>query len=89
MHFVFHSISFSNPVQDLVFCLCLGLWYIIFQVRDELEQLLDDDGDMAEMYLTDKLEQQQFQNSPASSINEEDDDLNRHLKPFSHRHFTI
>lgn len=25
------------------------------KVRDELEQLLDDDGDMAEMYLTDKL----------------------------------
>lgn len=28
-----------------------------FQVRDELENLLDDDMDMAEMYLTDKLAQ--------------------------------
>ena len=29
------------------------------KVRDEIEQLLDDDGDMAEMYLTDKLLAQQ------------------------------
>ncbi|KAL7611786.1 magnesium transporter MRS2-3 [Lactuca sativa] len=29
------------------------------KVRDELEHLLDDDEDMAEMYLTDKMEQQQ------------------------------
>nr|GEZ25880.1 magnesium transporter MRS2-F isoform X2 [Tanacetum cinerariifolium] len=28
------------------------------KVRDELKHLLDDDGDMAEMYLTDKLMQQ-------------------------------
>ncbi|PKA54257.1 Magnesium transporter MRS2-3 [Apostasia shenzhenica] len=49
------------------------------KVRDELEQLLDDDEDMAEMYLTDKLSQQQqsngsTQSSPVkeiSSINEE------------------
>lgn len=27
----------------------------LYQVRDELENLLDDDMDMAEMYLTDKL----------------------------------
>ncbi|KAH9297324.1 hypothetical protein KI387_029006 [Taxus chinensis] len=30
-------------------------------VRDELEQLLDDDGDMNEMYLTDKLMRQQIE----------------------------
>jgi len=28
---------------------------LFFQVRDELEQLLDDDGDMADLYLTRKL----------------------------------
>lgn len=28
----------------------------IFQVRDEIEHLMDDDGDMAEMYLTQKEE---------------------------------
>ncbi|KAL8465261.1 hypothetical protein ACS0TY_034678 [Phlomoides rotata] len=39
------------------------------KVRDELEQLLDDDEDMAEMYLTDKFE---FENSSASSVNELD-----------------
>lgn len=33
------------------------------KVRDELEHLLDDDEDMAEMYLTDKLVQQQFETS--------------------------
>ncbi|PWA66406.1 magnesium transporter 4 [Artemisia annua] len=41
------------------------------KVRDELEQLLDDDGDMAEMYLTDKLEQQ-LDDSSSSFVNEED-----------------
>ena len=39
---------------------------------DELEQLLDDDGDMAEMYLTDKLEQQLEKSSASSFVNEED-----------------
>ncbi|KAJ4953218.1 hypothetical protein NE237_030050 [Protea cynaroides] len=33
------------------------------KVRDELENLLDDDTDMAEMYLTDKLSLQQFEES--------------------------
>jgi hypothetical protein len=33
--------------------------YLYLKVRDEIEQLLDDDGDMAEMYLTDKLLAQQ------------------------------
>lgn len=41
------------------------------QARDELEHLLDDDEDMAEMYLTEKL-QQQLENSSVSSINEQD-----------------
>ncbi|KAF8013917.1 hypothetical protein BT93_I1699 [Corymbia citriodora subsp. variegata] len=48
------------------------------KVRDELEHLLDDDEDMAEMYLTDKLVQQQLESSSASSINEKegmDDDV--------------
>lgn len=36
-------------------------------MRDEIEQLLDDDGDMAEMYLTDKLlAQQEGSVSPSS-----------------------
>ncbi|KAK1420573.1 hypothetical protein QVD17_22279 [Tagetes erecta] len=46
------------------------------KVRDELEQLLDDDRDMAEMYLTRKLEQQLDNSSPCSSssfMNKEDD----------------
>lgn len=42
-------------------------------MRDELEHLLDDDEDMAEMYLTDKLVQQQLENSSTSSMNERGD----------------
>ncbi|XP_059647896.1 magnesium transporter MRS2-3 [Cornus florida] len=42
------------------------------KVRDELEHLLDDDDDMAEMYLTDKLVQQQLEDSSISSISEQD-----------------
>ncbi|KAK3193067.1 hypothetical protein Dsin_024377 [Dipteronia sinensis] len=42
------------------------------KVRDELEQLLDDDDDMAEMYLTEKL-LQQLENSSTASTNERDD----------------
>ena len=44
--------------------MCLTLCYARFfslQVRDELEQLLDDDEDMDEMYLTDKLVQERLQ----------------------------
>ncbi|KAL8505147.1 hypothetical protein ACS0TY_016380 [Phlomoides rotata] len=43
------------------------------KVRDELEHLLDDDDDMAEMYLTDKL----LEDSTISSVDEQDelDDL--------------
>ncbi|KAM2989315.1 hypothetical protein FF2_003310 [Malus domestica] len=43
------------------------------KVRDELEHLLDDDEDMAEMYLTDKLVQQHLENSSTSSLGERDD----------------
>ncbi|KAK1560327.1 hypothetical protein Q3G72_025252 [Acer saccharum] len=42
------------------------------KVRDELEQLLDDDDDMAEMYLTEKL-LQQLENSSTASTDERDD----------------
>ncbi|XP_039130982.1 magnesium transporter MRS2-3 isoform X2 [Dioscorea cayenensis subsp. rotundata] len=46
------------------------------KVRDELEHLLDDDDDMAEMYLTDKLMQQNLTDeSPNSSPNEQLDGL--------------
>ncbi|XP_044489159.1 magnesium transporter MRS2-3 [Mangifera indica] len=49
------------------------------KVRDELEHLLDDDEDMAEMYLTEKLVQQ-LENSSTSSMNERDDmDLQSHM----------
>ncbi|VVA91144.1 unnamed protein product [Arabis nemorensis] len=41
------------------------------KVRDELEHLLDDDEDMAEMYLTEKLAQK-LENSSNSSMNESD-----------------
>ncbi|KAK7308118.1 hypothetical protein VNO77_41714 [Canavalia gladiata] len=44
------------------------------KVRDELEHLLDDDEDMAEMYLTDKLAEQQLDTSSASSLNDQDHD---------------
>ncbi|XP_058088639.1 magnesium transporter MRS2-F-like isoform X2 [Magnolia sinica] len=42
------------------------------KVRDELEHLLDDDTDMAEMYLTDKLDHQQYEET--SWRDEVDDD---------------
>ncbi|PRQ31090.1 hypothetical protein RchiOBHm_Chr5g0031661 [Rosa chinensis] len=42
------------------------------KVRDEIEHLLDDDEDMAEMYLTDKLSvESDLENSSASSMNEQ------------------
>lgn len=37
---------------SLIITICFANAYI--QVRDEIEQLMDDDGDMAEMYLTEK-----------------------------------
>ncbi|KAI8554622.1 hypothetical protein RHMOL_Rhmol05G0112200 [Rhododendron molle] len=42
------------------------------KVRDELEQLLDDDEDMAEMYLTDKMVEQHLENSSQPSMDEHD-----------------
>ncbi|KAK9690514.1 hypothetical protein RND81_09G133600 [Saponaria officinalis] len=42
------------------------------KVRDELEHLLDDDDDMAEMYLTEKLAEQNLDESSVSSVNEHD-----------------
>lgn len=41
-------------------------------MRDELEHLLDDDDDMAEMYLTDKLDGQ-LASSSVSTVEEQDD----------------
>lgn len=41
------------------------------KVRDELEHLLDDDDDMAEMYLTEKL-LEQLEKSSISSLDEQD-----------------
>ncbi|KAL0318360.1 UNVERIFIED_CONTAM: Magnesium transporter MRS2-3 [Sesamum angustifolium] len=52
------------------------------KVRDELEHLLDDDDDMAEMYLTDKFELQQLENSSASSINEQDGIVEEVVPPY-------
>ncbi|KAL9686435.1 hypothetical protein QQ045_023894 [Rhodiola kirilowii] len=50
------------------------------KVRDELEHLLDDDDDMAEMYLTEKMIQQNLENSSVSSVNDREeadsDDMN-------------
>lgn len=39
-------------------------------MRDELEHLLDDDEDMAEMYLTEKLAEQNSDKSSVSSVND-------------------
>ncbi|MCO5546720.1 hypothetical protein L7F22_000156 [Adiantum nelumboides] len=47
------------------------------KVRDELEQLLDDDGDMAEMYLTDKLISQADGHSSRISLDGIDDFANQ------------
>lgn len=41
-------------------------------MRDELEHLLDDDDDMAEMYLTEKLEEQ-LGSSSVSTVDEQDE----------------
>ncbi|PWA52238.1 magnesium transporter MRS2-D [Artemisia annua] len=48
------------------------------KVRDELEHLLDDDGDMAEMYLTDKL-MQQLENASGTSSVDEQEDVDEHV----------
>ncbi|XP_028079076.1 magnesium transporter MRS2-F-like isoform X3 [Camellia sinensis] len=44
------------------------------ELRDELEHLLDDDMDMAEMYLTAKLFSPQFEDSESKQNNIDDDD---------------
>lgn len=51
------------------------IWMVHFvdlQVRDELEHLLDDDEDMAEMYLTEKSVERDLEinSSASSSMNE-------------------
>ena len=71
----------------------------VLQVRDELEHLLDDDADMAEMYLTEKLVQRHKENSSASSTNEADDivdegsqsdmDDDRHVDRHIYHHFYL
>jgi hypothetical protein len=45
---------------------------VLPQVRDELEQLLDDDIDMSEMYLTRKLTFQGFHDSLGSPCTDEE-----------------
>ena len=50
------------------------LYYYGCQLRDELEHLLDDDMDMAEMYLTAKLFSPQFEDSESKQNNIDDDD---------------
>ncbi|PIA47395.1 hypothetical protein AQUCO_01400218v1 [Aquilegia coerulea] len=60
----------------------VALFGRVQKVRDELENLLDDDMDMAEMYLTDKLVNQQAEdiapseevNNDASELDDESDD---------------
>lgn len=52
------------------------------QVRDELEHLLDDDEDMAEMYLTDKLMQQRLDESSSfASLHERGDSMDERALP--------
>ncbi|OIV92382.1 hypothetical protein TanjilG_09980 [Lupinus angustifolius] len=55
------------------------------KVRDELEHLLDDDQDMAEMSLTHKLFQHHLQETSSTSINDVEDD--RHVKSFYHTYY--
>ncbi|KAE8722062.1 Magnesium transporter MRS2-F [Hibiscus syriacus] len=49
------------------------------EVRDELEHLLDDDEDMAEMYLTEK---ELLENSSTSSMNDREDMGGEVLRPY-------
>lgn len=44
------------------------------KVRDELEHLLDDDEDMAEMYLTEKILQQQLEQTSSSEEEKEEEE---------------
>lgn len=59
------------------------------QVRDELENLLDDEEDMAEMYLTEKLVHQNLEDSSDSSMNEIDEMVDEASQSDMHdRHVT-
>ena len=49
-------------------------------MRDELEHLLDDDEDMAEMYLTEKLTLTDIENSAVTLMNDHDD-ANEQVQP--------
>ena len=55
-------------------------------MRDELEHLLDDDEDMAEMYLTEKLEEEEaLENSSTKEqdmVDEEADQYGKIKPPF-------
>ncbi|KAH9607014.1 hypothetical protein KSS87_013789 [Heliosperma pusillum] len=53
----------------------LGLTQRVQKVRDEIEHLMDDDGDMAEMYLTEKKERMEDDMSHDSDIEKEDVDV--------------
>lgn len=65
--------SSSNKPWLTQFCfLWLFNLFCVLQVRDELEHLLDDDEDMAEMYLTEKL-LERLENSSTYSMNDRDD----------------
>ncbi|XP_041017281.1 magnesium transporter MRS2-3-like isoform X1 [Juglans microcarpa x Juglans regia] len=64
--------------HTVVFHICIfafncGTHAHAVQVRDELENLLDDEEDMAEMYLTEKLVHQNLEDSSDSSMNEIDE----------------
>ncbi|XP_043721121.1 magnesium transporter MRS2-F-like [Telopea speciosissima] len=52
----------------------VALFGRVQKVRDEIENLLDDDIDMAEMYLTDKLSDLQFQQDESKDEIEKDND---------------
>lgn len=52
--------------------------HIQLKVRDELEHLLDDDEDMAEMYLTEKLTQH-LENSSTTSLSDRNDTDDEYL----------
>lgn len=61
------SLTFHKALFFFTHC------FFSLQVRDELEHLLDDDMDMAEMYLSEKLARQQVGESLARGDNEGDE----------------
>ncbi|GAB2280186.1 Magnesium transporter MRS2-5 [Dionaea muscipula] len=50
----------------------LGLTQRVQKVRDEIEHLMDDDGDMAEMYLTEKKQRMESYASSDSCVQDDD-----------------